>query len=144
LSAHRLQPCDLVLELTETALLQMANSTINALRQLRAEGVGIAIDDFGIGYASLRYLATLPVSVVKIDRSFTAGLPHDATSRKIVNAVAALAADMDLICIVEGVETVEQREALPVGVYVQGYLTGRPQRPETMDVLTLCTEGANR
>jgi len=142
LTTAALDPTDLVLELTETALLQVANSTISALRALRAEGVGIAIDDFGIGYASLRYLATLPVSAVKIDRSFTAGLPHDATSRKIVKAVAALAADMDLTCIVEGVETEEQRDALPTGVHLQGYLTGRPQLPETMDVLTLCAQGA--
>jgi diguanylate cyclase (GGDEF)-like protein/PAS domain S-box-containing protein len=141
LQTHGLSPSDLVLELTETALLQVANSTITALRTLRAEGVGIAIDDFGIGYASLRYLATLPVSAVKIDRSFTAGLPHDQTSRKIVKAVAGLAEDMQLICIVEGVETDEQRAALPLGVYLQGFLTGRPQSPESMDVLTLCTEG---
>jgi diguanylate cyclase (GGDEF)-like protein/PAS domain S-box-containing protein len=134
LTAHHLDSCDLVLELTETALLQVASSTIVALRSLRAEGVGIAIDDFGIGYASLRYLATLPVSAVKIDRSFTAGLPHDETSTKIVKAVTGLAADMDLACIVEGVETLEQRDALPPGVYVQGFLTGRPQSPENMDV----------
>jgi PAS domain S-box-containing protein len=141
LSAHRLDPCDLVLELTETALLQVADSTIMALRTLRVEGVGIAIDDFGIGYASLRYLATLPVSAVKIDRSFTGGLPGDQTSRKIVQAVAGLAADMDLICIVEGVETAEQRAALPKGVYVQGFLTGRPQKPETVDILALLDQG---
>ena len=140
--AAGLDPSDLVLELTETALLQVANSTISGLRTLRADGVGIAIDDFGVGYASLRYLATLPVSAVKIDRSFTAGLPHDQTSRKIVKAVAALAADMGLTCIVEGVETEEQRAALPTGVQLQGFLTGRPQQPETMDVLTLCAQGA--
>jgi predicted signal transduction protein with EAL and GGDEF domain len=142
LTGAGLKPKDLVLELTETALLQVANSTMSTLRGLRAEGVGIAIDDFGIGYASLRYLATLPVSAVKIDRSFTAGLPHDQTSRKIVKAVAGLAADMGLICIVEGVETDEQRAALPVGVHLQGFLTGRPQPAATMDVLTLCAQGA--
>jgi EAL domain-containing protein (putative c-di-GMP-specific phosphodiesterase class I) len=144
LLAHRLDPSDLVLELTETALLQVANSTITALRALRASGVGIAIDDFGTGYASLRYLATLPVSSVKVDKSFTAGLPDDATSRIIVNAVAALAADMGLVCVVEGVETVEQLNALPHDVQVQGYLMGRPERPETLDVLGLCTQGMNR
>ena len=142
LSAAGLDPSDLVLELTETALLQVANSTISGLRTLRADGVGIAIDDFGVGYASLRYLATLPVSAVKIDRSFTAGLPHDQTSMKIVKAVAALAADMGLTCVVEGVETEEQRAALPTGVQLQGFLTGRPQPPESMDVLTLCAQGA--
>jgi diguanylate cyclase (GGDEF)-like protein/PAS domain S-box-containing protein len=144
LNAHRLTPADLVLELTETALLQAAHSTITTLRALHAEGVGIAIDDFGTGYASLRYLATLPVTAVKVDKSFTAGLPHDQTSRKIVKAVAGLAADLELICIVEGVETAEQRSALPEGVHVQGYLTGRPQPPEMLDVPKLFAEGPDQ
>jgi PAS domain S-box-containing protein len=141
LTAHRLSPADLVLELTETALLQAAHSTLTTLRALQAEGIGIAIDDFGTGYASLRYLATLPVTAVKVDMSFTAGLPHDETSRKIVKAVAGLAADLDLACIVEGVETNEQLAALPEGVHLQGFLTGRPQGPETLDVHNLCTDG---
>jgi PAS domain S-box-containing protein len=134
LTTHRLTPADLVLELTETALLQAGHFTLTTLRALRDEGVGIAIDDFGTGYASLRYLATLPITAVKVDKSFTAGLPHDQTSCKIVKAVAGLAADLDLICIVEGVETAEQRSALPDGVHVQGYLTGRPQPAEMLDV----------
>ncbi len=73
LLAHQLQPGDLVLELTETSLLRADQSTLNNLRALRDEGVGIAIDDFGTGYASLRYLATLPISIIKIDQSFTSG-----------------------------------------------------------------------
>jgi PAS domain S-box-containing protein len=144
LQAHNLDASDLVLELTETALLQVANSTISTLQALRAEGVGIAIDDFGVGYASLRYLTTLPVSAVKIDRSFTAEFPHNQTSRTIVNAVAALAADMDLTCIIEGVETREQLSSLPRGVHVQGFLTGRPQNPEAVDILALLSEGSTQ
>ncbi len=122
-------------------LLRPAHSTITTLRGLRAAGVGIAIDDFGIGYASLRYLATMPVSAVKVDQSFTAGLPGDATSRKIINAVAGLANDMGLDCIVEGVETEAQRDALPAGVYVQGWLTRRPQRPHELDLSALVAGG---
>jgi diguanylate cyclase (GGDEF)-like protein/PAS domain S-box-containing protein len=141
LAANRLVASDLVLELTETALLQAGHSTIANLHVLRNEGVGIAIDDFGTGYASLRYLAMLPVSGVKVDKSFTVGLPGDATSRKIVFAVAALAADMDLTCVVEGVETDVQRAALPVGVQLQGWLTGRPGRPERLDLRDLVTHG---
>jgi EAL domain-containing protein (putative c-di-GMP-specific phosphodiesterase class I) len=139
LAANDLNPADLILELTETALLQVAHSTVSALRALHTEGVGIAIDDFGTGYASLRYLAMLPVSAVKVDRSFTAGLPHDQTSRKIVKAVAALAADMGLICVVEGVESAEQLAALPAGVHVQGFLTGRPQLPADVDLREILT-----
>jgi PAS domain S-box-containing protein len=134
LRAHHLAPTDLILELTETALLQAAPATITTLRALHADGVGIAIDDFGVGYASLRYLATLPVTAVKIDRSFTAGLPHDRTSRTIVNAIAGLAADLGLGCVVEGVETAEQLDALPNWVRVQGFFTGRPQPPDQLDL----------
>jgi EAL domain-containing protein (putative c-di-GMP-specific phosphodiesterase class I) len=100
-----------VLELTETALLQAANSTLSALRQLREEGVGITIDRFGSGYASLRYLTALPVSAVKIDRSFTTALPHDQRARSFVGLVAGRAADLRLGCVVDGVETPGQRLA---------------------------------
>ncbi|MDX6233312.1 MAG: hypothetical protein QOH68_2327, partial [Nocardioidaceae bacterium] len=141
LSVHNLAPADLILELTETALLQAANSTLTNLQVLHDQGVGISIDDFGTGYASLRYLATLPVSAVKVDRSFTAGLPGDKMSRKIVLAVAGLAADMELACVVEGVETESQRAALPTGVQVQGWLTGRPERPESLDLRHLVSHG---
>jgi PAS domain S-box-containing protein len=141
LHQHGLAPRDLVLELTETALLQATSSTLTALGQLRDDGVGIAIDDFGIGYASLRYLATLPVTTVKVDRSFTAGLPHDETSCKIVSAVVGLAADLHLACVVEGVETEEQRRALPDGVHIQGWLTGPPATAKDIDVLRLVLTG---
>ena len=134
LLAHQLQSSDLVLELTETALLQADHATLTNLRVLRDEGVGIAIDDFGTGYASLRYLATLPISIIKIDQSFTSGLPDNEISRKIVRAVAGLAADMDLACIVEGVETEAQKAALPAGVQVQGWLTGRPEKPDVLEL----------
>lgn len=134
LLAHQLQAGDLVLELTETALLQAGRSTLTNLRVLRDEGVGIAIDDFGTGYASLRYLATLPISSIKIDKSFTAGLPNDEISRKIIRAVAGLAADMNLSCVAEGVETEAQEAALPDGVQVQGWLAGRPQRPDALEL----------
>lgn len=142
LTTHGLEPSDIILELTETALLQAAHSTIVNLRALHATGIGIAIDDFGVGYASLRYLATLPISSLKIDKSFTAGLPHDVISSKIVMAVAGLAADLGLGCIVEGVETEHQRDALPPGVQLQGYLTGRPQPGGEIDVARLIARGA--
>jgi diguanylate cyclase (GGDEF)-like protein/PAS domain S-box-containing protein len=141
LALHNLAPTDLILEMTETALLQAAHSTIKNMGSLQADGVGIAIDDFGTGYASLRYLAILPVSAVKIDQSFTAGLPTDETSMKIVKAVVGLAADMGLDCIVEGVETEEQRRALPRGVQLQGWLTGRPLSGQTTDLTDLLTKG---
>jgi diguanylate cyclase (GGDEF)-like protein/PAS domain S-box-containing protein len=137
LMLHGLEPSDLVLELTETTLLKATESALEDLNSLREDGVGIAIDDFGTGYASLIYLANLPISVVKVDRSFTAGLPGNRTNLTIVNAVANLAADLNLGCVVEGVETDDQRNALPHGVQIQGWLTGRPQLPETLDLEAL-------
>ena len=126
LARHGLQPRDLNLELTESILTEAGSSTLEQLRELHSDGVGVAIDDFGTGYASLRYLAILPVTAVKIDKSFTAGLPYDPTSLTIVRAVAGLAAEMNLACIVEGIETEEQLAALPAGVLGQGFLLGRP------------------
>ena len=141
LQTHGLQAADIILELTETILLEAGHSTLHALQLLHDEGAGVAIDDFGTGYFSLGYLATLPVSTIKVDKSFTAGLPDNSTSQKIVKAVAALAADMDLECIIEGVETAAQRAALPDGVQLQGYLTGRPQPPKLLDLVNLITIG---
>ncbi|MBC7678156.1 MAG: EAL domain-containing protein, partial [Pseudorhodobacter sp.] len=126
LEAAGLVTTDLVLELTETVLLTAGLPVLTQLRELRAAGVNIAIDDFGTGYASLRYLATLPVTALKVDRSFTAGLPHDGTCATIVKAVIGLAEDLGLACVVEGIETAEQLSALPPGVLGQGFLLGRP------------------
>ena len=133
-SLSGIAPGHLVLELTETVLLQAARSTISAFRELRDAGIGIAIDDFGTGYASLRYLTELPVSMVKVDRSFTAALPHDQRSLTIVKAVAGLAEDLSLQCVVEGVETEQQRAVLPSGVLLQGWLLGRPALAQDVDM----------
>nr|WP_179274488.1 EAL domain-containing protein [Rhodococcus sp. 05-2254-5] len=126
LGRHRMAPGDLVLELTESVLLDSGSSVLRQLGELRTLGVGIAIDDFGTGFASLRYLATLPVSAVKIDRSFTSSMTSDATSSSIVGAIINLARDLKLGCVVEGIETLDQLEALPNSVQGQGYLLGRP------------------
>ena len=126
LARHQLNACDLILELTESVLLESGTSTLRQLTELRESGVGIAIDDFGTGYASLRYLATLPVSAVKVDRSFTATLTSDRISATIVHAILTLAGDLGLGCVVEGLETLEQIQALPSAVQGQGYLLGRP------------------
>ena len=133
LAAHGLPASALTLELTESVLLSAGPSTLRQMTELHDHGVAIAIDDFGTGYASLRYLATLPVSQVKIDRSFVAGLPGDPTSVTIVRAVAGLARDLGLECVAEGIETEEQRMALPFGVQGQGWLLGRPMTAEALE-----------
>ncbi|MCZ4562925.1 EAL domain-containing protein [Rhodococcus sp. IEGM 1401] len=131
LGRHRMAPADLILELTESVLLESGSSMLRQLGELRELGVGIAIDDFGTGFASLRYLATLPVSAVKIDRSFTATMTSDETSSSIVRAIINLARDLHLGCVVEGIETPDQLDALPSFVQGQGYLLGRPAEVPT-------------
>ena len=124
LDRHGLHPADLTLEITESVLLEAGSSTLRQLSELHAAGVGIAIDDFGTGYASLRHLAILPIDTVKVDKSFTAGLAIDPASTAIVSAVAGLARDMGLHCVIEGIETEKQLAAVPPGVLGQGNLLG--------------------
>jgi diguanylate cyclase (GGDEF)-like protein/PAS domain S-box-containing protein len=123
-----LDPARLILELTESVLLEASQETVRELERLREAGVGIAIDDFGTGYASLRYLAALPVSCVKVDRSFTAGLGTGSVAEKLAKATVGLAYDLGLDCVVEGIENQVQLDALGTAPHllVQGYLLGAP------------------
>ncbi len=123
-----LPPTRLCLELTETALLEATPSTTRELGKLRALGVRLALDDFGTGFASLSYLRNLPVDMVKIDRSFVAGLPDSAEDAAIVTAVLGLAGALGLRVVAEGVETREQLHFLQTaGCRLgQGYLFSRP------------------
>ncbi len=117
----------LSLELTESALLHCGPRVVDHLQRLRDAGVGLGVDDFGTGYASLTYLQQLPITFVKVDRSFTAGLPDDPGASAIVNAVIGLAANLGLGCVVEGIERADQLAVLTGrGVQGQGYLFGRP------------------
>jgi EAL domain-containing protein (putative c-di-GMP-specific phosphodiesterase class I) len=102
-------------------------ATLQALHDL---GVLFAIDDFGTGYSSLLYLKRLPVSALKVDRSFVAGLPHDVEDEAIVASTIQLGHTLNLDVIAEGVETPAQRSRLTdLGCdYGQGYLLGRPSR----------------
>jgi diguanylate cyclase (GGDEF)-like protein/PAS domain S-box-containing protein len=132
LSRAHLDPRALTLEVTETTLLDVAETALEDLQRLHRDGVGVAIDDFGTGYASLRYLAMLPITCLKIDRSFTAGLPGDTMSMKLVRATIRMAEDLGIRCVVEGVESRQQVVALPAyrDLMMQGYLYGRPQSAE--------------
>lgn len=122
----------LVLELTETALLQASPMTLIGVRALAAQGVRLAIDDFGTGYSSLTYLQKLPVRIVKIDRSFVAEITSDAKSRAMTQAVIDLGTALDLDVVAEGVETAEQARVLvDLGCpMAQGYYFGRPAPAE--------------
>ncbi|MEV4314297.1 EAL domain-containing protein [Actinocrispum sp. NPDC049592] len=124
-----LEPTALALELTETVLMEADNSTLRQLEELREMGVGLGIDDFGTGYSSLSYLKRLPVSIIKVDRSFVAGLVTDPSDREIVTAVIRLGQALGLTTIAEGVEDIAQFTMLrELGCdQAQGYLLGRPQ-----------------
>jgi len=100
------------LEITESALLADLPETIDRLKELRALGVDIAIDDFGTGYSSLSYLARLPVSTLKIDRSFLLEMPDAAGGEAIVSTIISLAHALRFKVVAEGVETIEQAQLL--------------------------------
>jgi diguanylate cyclase (GGDEF)-like protein len=118
----------LALEITESLLMQDLPATRKTLAQLRERGIEVAVDDFGVGYSSLAYLRSLPVTSIKIDRSFLIGVPHESESVAVINAIIALGKDLLLGVIAEGVETDAQREFLLArGVSVgQGFLLARP------------------
>ena len=129
-----LSPSRLDLEITESLFMQPSGSVHTALTRLRSLGVGIALDDFGTGYSSLSYIQKFPITKIKLDKSFVAGLPANAGSASIVRAVAGLARDLQLHLNAEGVENAAQVVFLTaLGVdEVQGYLYGRPQPAEEM------------
>jgi diguanylate cyclase (GGDEF)-like protein len=117
----------LVVEITESVMLEHSESVMNGLTRLRDIGVMLSVDDFGTGYSSLGYLSKYPVTGVKVDRSFVDGLGDDAGDEAIVCAVAAMASALNLSVIAEGVETAQQREVLHrIGIgRAQGWLWGR-------------------
>jgi diguanylate cyclase (GGDEF)-like protein len=128
LAAVGLAPARLELEITETALLQNNEQTLSILHQLRELGVRIALDDFGTGYSSLSYLQSFPFDKIKIDRSFIENISAGPSSRNIVRAVATMATGLGMTATAEGIETMEQLEAVRSEGCgeVQGYYFSRP------------------
>jgi len=129
-----LPPQRLCLELTETTLMSHAESALDILRELRSLGIGLAIDDFGTGYSSLTYLKRFPVDTIKIDRSFVDGLPQSGFDRAIIEAVIGLARTMGIEVVAEGVERLEQRDALlRLGLQrMQGWLYAQALEPAAL------------
>lgn len=117
------------LEITETQLLGDWETAIAWLDRARALGMGVMLDDFGTGYSSLAYLHRLPLTALKIDRSFVGNMLEDGGSRKILRTITMLARDLGVDCIAEGIEQEAQLEALrELGVlYGQGYHLGWPE-----------------
>jgi EAL domain-containing protein (putative c-di-GMP-specific phosphodiesterase class I) len=121
-------PEALVLEVTESALIENLDVTLPRLHALSSLGVRLAVDDFGTGYSSLSYLADLPVDFVKIDKSFIDRITPDAEGSAMVHGVIDLSRALGLVCIAEGVESEYQRSILDeLGCdNAQGYLFARP------------------
>lgn len=137
-----LAPGSLCLEVTESALIGADEDLLKPLRQLAEMGVDIALDDFGTGYSNLANLRRLPVSVLKLDRSFTQGMqqhPADAVDLKIVEGIVSLAHSLELTVTVEGVETGAQADHLRrLGCdTAQGWYYARPGPPEMLHTLSL-------
>ncbi|MEU1464306.1 EAL domain-containing protein [Streptomyces sp. NPDC005727] len=135
-------PDALCLEVTESALIGADDDLLKPLRRLAEMGVDIALDDFGTGYSNLANLRRLPVSVLKLDRSFTRGMqqfPADPVDLKIVEGIVSLAHSLDLAVTVEGVETGAQAEQLRIlGCdTAQGWYYARPGPPERLHELAL-------
>ncbi|MGG8408015.1 putative bifunctional diguanylate cyclase/phosphodiesterase [Streptomyces sp. 12297] len=137
-----LAPGALCLEVTESALIGADDQLLEPLRRLAALGVDIALDDFGTGYSNLANLRRLPVSVLKLDRSFTQSmqqLPADPVDVKIVEGIVALAHSLELAVTVEGVETGAQAAQLrALGCdTAQGWYYARPGAPDRIHTLSL-------
>ncbi|HET7145420.1 MAG TPA: EAL domain-containing protein, partial [Anaerolineales bacterium] len=119
---------NLKLELTESMIVEDTASTAAMLSELRALGVQVQIDDFGTGYSSLGYLQRLPIDTLKIDRTFVSRIEKDGSGSEIVRTILALAHDMGMKVIAEGVETEEQLLKLKSMdcEYGQGFLFTKP------------------
>jgi diguanylate cyclase (GGDEF)-like protein len=128
LDTSGLAPHRLCLELTESRLLESAGATLDTLHALRRLGVQLTLDDFGTGYSSLSYLSQLPVTRLKMDQAFVAGLSNDANGTAVARAVVSLGRSLGLETVAEGIETQEQVEHL-LDIeceLAQGYLFSQP------------------
>jgi len=135
LETHGLPAHCLLLEVSETFIMDEGESGYDILCKLRDLGVELAIDDFGTGHSSLSYLKRLPINELKIDRAFVDGLPHDANDAAITRAIIAMATSLGLEVLAEGIETEAQRAWLShLGCHRgQGYLFGRPMKPSDLE-----------
>jgi diguanylate cyclase (GGDEF)-like protein/PAS domain S-box-containing protein len=137
--AAGIRPCDLILELTESAIMTDLELAVARMTELRELGVGLAVDDFGTGYSSLNSLRALPADRLKIDRSFIAGL-GDSRTRALTEMIVELGGLLEMLVVAEGIETDEQMAgAVALGcVFAQGFGLQRPIPAE--DVLTHLAE----
>jgi len=132
--ASGVDPHRIEFEITETAMLSDFEQACEALSHLKAMGCRVAVDDFGAGYSSFSYIHRLPIDKIKIDRSFVMQLTSHPSALKIVKTIIELARNLNLDCVVEGVETEAELARLKQARvrYVQGYLFARPMPAEAV------------
>ncbi len=132
-----IEPASLELEITESVLLQDAENTLVALNTLKRAGISLSVDDFGTGYSSLSYLKRFPIDTLKIDRSFVKDIHVDQDDAAICAAILAMARQLGLNVVAEGVETKEQLEFLRHHGcnQIQGYLCSKPLSADQFAVL---------
>jgi predicted signal transduction protein with EAL and GGDEF domain len=123
-----LSPRRIDFEITETAVTLDFVRAQQSIATLKAMGCGISLDDFGTGYSSLSHVHRLPLDKIKVDRSFVAEINENPVSHKIVKSLAGLCDDMEIACVVEGVETRAQLDSLRrLGCdFIQGYYFAKP------------------
>jgi EAL domain-containing protein (putative c-di-GMP-specific phosphodiesterase class I) len=128
LTAHGIAPWQVTIEITERSLITDLPRVVQAGRALRHLGVGLSLDDFGTGYASMQQLRQLPLSEVKIDRTYVSAMVESPADRAIVTSVHQLAAALGLEVVAEGIEDERTARALGrlPGTIGQGYYLGRP------------------
>jgi EAL domain-containing protein (putative c-di-GMP-specific phosphodiesterase class I) len=139
-------PLQLVLEVTESVLMENPEQAASALTELRALGIRIAVDDFGTGFSSLSYLQRFPVDVLKIDKSFVDPLNEsEPASSALVTSIIGLAHSLSLEVVAEGIEREDQFERLiELGCdYGQGYLMARPLDREKSEALVESYQGSS-
>jgi diguanylate cyclase (GGDEF)-like protein len=128
LTETKINPVDLKLELTESAVMENAERVISMLRELKKLGVQLSIDDFGTGYSSLSYLHRFPIDTLKVDRSFVSEMETGSENGEIVRTIVALAKTLRMNVVAEGIESIHQIHQLQIlgCEYGQGFLFSRP------------------
>ena len=135
LAISGLSPEWLEVELTETLALSDIDFAVSQMNKLRELGVKLAMDDFGTGYSSLSYLQILPITLLKLDRSFITNIEHDNIAYEIVSAVIRIAKSKKIETIAEGIENTVQESILRMAGcdYGQGYLYGKPMPAQKLE-----------
>jgi diguanylate cyclase (GGDEF)-like protein/PAS domain S-box-containing protein len=133
LEKYKIKPKQLKIEITESVVVENTDVVISILRQFRSMGINLSMDDFGTGYSSLSYLHQLPISTLKIDRSFVSKMTDKADTTEIVRTILLLAKNLNLDVVAEGIETLNQQNIL-IDLkcdYGQGYYFSRPLNIES-------------